>query len=159
MPISRLLIWIYLFVSFLLTGCGGLPINSSQFVKPKVRIADIRMLDSTLFEQRFAIKLRVQNPNNFSIPVNGLNYQINLNGSAFGSGVNNHTFTIPRNAETLVDVDLTTSLPDMMKALSGWMKNKDTLTYAILGNLNVGGRNDVIPFDYSGELNLNALTQ
>lgn len=145
-------------LSFVLIGCGGLPMGSN-LIKPKVSIADIRMLDSTMFEQRFAIKLRVQNPNNFSIPVSGLNYQLSLNGSAFGSGVSNQAFSIPKNAESLVEVEATTSLPSVIKALSGWMKNKDTLTYAILGNINVGNRSSAIPFDYSGELNLNDFAQ
>lgn len=145
-------------LSMVLIGCSGLPMGSN-FIKPKVSIADIRMLDSTMFEQRFAIKLRVQNPNNFSIPVSGLNYQLSLNGSAFGSGVSNHAFNLPKNAESLVDVEATTSLPSVMKALSGWMKNKDALTYAILGNINVGNSSTAIPFDYSGELNLNDFAQ
>lgn len=151
-------LFILLSVSMVLVSCSDLPMGAN-FIKPKVSIADIRMLDSTMFEQRFAIKLRVQNPNNFSIPVSGLNYQLSLNGSAFGSGVSNHAFSIPRNAESLVEVEATTSLPSVMKALSGWMKNKDSLTYAILGNLNVGNRSSAIPFDYSGELSLSDFTQ
>lgn len=145
-------------LSIALTSCSGLPMGSN-FIKPKVSVADIRMLDSTMFEQRFAIKLRVQNPNNFSIPVSGLNYQLSLNGTAFGSGVSNHAFNIPKNAESLVEVEATTSLPSVMKALSGWMKNKDSLTYAILGNINVGNSSSAIPFDYTGELNLSDFTQ
>lgn len=151
-------LFIFLSLSMVLVSCSDLPIGAN-FIKPKVSIADIRMLDSTMFEQRFAIKLRVQNPNNFSIPVSGLNYQVSLNGSAFGSGVSNHAFNIPKNAESLVEVEATTSLPSVMKALSGWMKNKDSLSYAILGNLNVGNRSSAIPFDYSGELSLSDFTQ
>jgi len=56
-----------------LAGCAGL---FQHLEAPHVSLADVRLRDSTLFEQRYVLFLRIQNPNTFAIPVQGLQYNL-----------------------------------------------------------------------------------
>ncbi|EAR21803.1 LEA type 2 family protein, partial [Nitrococcus mobilis] len=73
-------------------GCAGL----YQYADPpRVTLAGIRILDLNLFEQRYQLALRVQNPNRFDLPIERMSYTLEVNGSEFAHGVNNQKNTIP----------------------------------------------------------------
>ncbi len=58
------------------TACSTIP---RDFETPKFGIADIAPKTVTVFEQRFDIQLRIQNPNNFDLTINGIRFEIDLN--------------------------------------------------------------------------------
>ena len=55
-------------LALLLTGCAGLP---SGMEAPTVTIADFGAGGGGFFEQQFNLKLRVQNPNNSELKIDG----------------------------------------------------------------------------------------
>lgn len=141
----------------LLSGCGGLP---SKIDPPTVSLSDLRIVDMNLLEQTFAIKLRVQNPNAFDIPVHGLNYALELNGSEVAHGVNNQSVTFPALGEQIVEVNATTNLSSLLTQLGELANNGMNANYRLRGNFRAGsGLNSVIPipFDQRGEIGLGGL--
>ncbi|MFO1436339.1 MAG: LEA type 2 family protein [Gammaproteobacteria bacterium] len=145
-------------VAALLAACGGLP---SKIDPPSVSLSDIRLVDMNLFEQTFAIKLRVQNPNSFEIPVHGLNYALELNGSEIAHGVNDQSVTFPALGEQIVEVNATTNLGSLLGQLGELAHNGMNANYRIRGNFRAGnGLNSFIPipFDQKGEVGLGGLT-
>jgi len=54
----------------LLAACG----SAGDPVPPLVRLADLRLMESSVFEQRFEIDLRIGNPNDFALPIDGLTF-------------------------------------------------------------------------------------
>jgi LEA14-like dessication related protein len=52
---------------------------------PQVRLADIRLLEGGLLEQRFRVDLRLGNPNDFDLPLDGLTFELELNDRPFGA--------------------------------------------------------------------------
>jgi LEA14-like dessication related protein len=141
----------------MLSGCGGLP---SKIDPPSVSLSDLRIVDMNLLEQTFAIKLRVQNPNAFDIPIHGLNYALELNGSEIAHGVNNQSVTFPALGEQIVEVNATTNLSSLLSQLGELAKNGMNASYRVRGNFRAGsGLNSIIPipFDQKGEVGLGGL--
>jgi LEA14-like dessication related protein len=58
---------------------------------------------------RFAVKLRVQNPNDAPIEFDGVALDLDLNGRPFASGVSAQRGTVPRFGEAVLSVPVTVS--------------------------------------------------
>ena len=141
-----------------LSACGGLP---SKIDPPSVSLSDISLVNMNLLEQTFAIKLRVQNPNSFDIPVHGLTYALELNGSEIAHGVNDQSVTFPALGEQFVTVNATTNLGSLLGQLGELANNGLKANYRVRGNFRAGsGLNSIIPipFDQKGEVGLGGLT-
>ncbi|MGQ0657323.1 MAG: LEA type 2 family protein [Chromatiales bacterium] len=136
----------------LLNACTGLP---SKIDPPSVSLADVRLVDMNLMEQTFALKLRVQNPNAFDIPLHGLNCEVDLNGQQVARGVNNQSVTLPGLGEQIVEVRAITSLNSLLQQLTELARSgTPSVNYRIKGNLRVGNGLVPLPFDQGGEVGL-----
>ncbi len=131
-----------------LGGCAG---SVFRPLKPDVTVADIRLMDGNLLEQRFLLTLRVTNPNSFEIPVEGLNFTLELNGQHFARGVGNRPVTIPKLGEALVDVTATTGLAGFLRQFRGLGKGGEKIGYRLKGRLVTGSHGD-LDFDKTGEV-------
>ncbi|MBP1742842.1 MAG: uncharacterized protein H6Q48_5135, partial [Deltaproteobacteria bacterium] len=60
----------------LLLGCAAL---YQSMERPRINIANIMPRDIKVFEQVFDLELRIQNPNNTPLEVNGLAFELELN--------------------------------------------------------------------------------
>lgn len=134
----------------LLAGCAG---SALRPLKPEVSLADIQLSGGNLLEQRVILTLRVVNPNNFEIPVQGLDFTLDVNGQALARGVGGKPVVIPSLGEALIDVNATTSLLSLLKQLKGLGKSAagETLAYRLKGRL-VTGSFGGFDFDQSGQL-------
>lgn len=131
-----------------LGGCAGLTLGLK---KPEVKVAGIRLLDAGLFEQRFVVSLRITNPNNAEIPIEGLDVNVDINGQPFAHGVSNQAVVVPRLGEAVLDVTATTGLDKLLRQFSELGRGRDKVDYRIRGRLvtgNLGG----FDFDKSGEV-------
>ena len=149
MKLSRLIpLAFFLFFS----GCSVLP---SYIEKPTLHVADVRLLDASLFEQRFLLSLRVQNPNDFSLPIEALNYTLTINDKPFAQGASAKSVTIPRFGSGLIEVEGVSTLGSLLRQLpelqGGTLKG---LRYQLKGNLTLGGFGNPIPFDQQGEVGI-----
>lgn len=144
----RILAWV---LALFLCACAV------RMEKPTVTLADLDIESVGLFEQQFLLKLRVRNPNNVEIPVEGLDFAMELNGRPFASGVSNTAVTIPRLGETLLSVRATSNLASLLEQ---WRDLGDLvrpgLDYRVRGNLRVSGYG-VLPFDHRGQAALPSL--
>lgn len=138
-----------LFGALTLGGCATLP---GSLTPPEVTLADLRLIDVGLFEQRFGLSLRVLNPNEVDIPVEGLSFTLELNGTDFASGVSNESVTIPRLGEALVDVQAVSSLTGLLHQLRRLSQGEQGIEYRIYGKLVTGGLLGSVPFDRRGEI-------
>ena len=143
----RKLFTLILFV--VLSGCAAL---QSAIETPHVTLNNLQVLDITLPEQRYAVTLRVQNPNPIPIPITGMNFQLDINDMELGSGVTNKAITVPAYGDALVGINLVSNLMRVFNQLRGLENNKNqSLRYRLSGGLSISSRMGKLPFDYRGE--------
>ncbi len=101
-------------------------------VSPQVSMVDLRLLESGVFEQRFQIDLRIGNPNDFDLPLDGLTFDLEVNGEDFARGFSNERVTVPRLGEETVSVIATTTLIDLVQQMQLLARRGD-LSYRLHG--------------------------
>ena len=70
-------------------------------------------------EMRFAVKLRVQNPNESAIDFNGVSLQLDINDQPLARGVSDQQGSVPRFGEALISVPVTISAYSAMRQAWG----------------------------------------
>jgi LEA14-like dessication related protein len=133
----------------LLAGCAAIPTKA-----PEVDLADIGIGEVGLLEQRFVMKLRVLNPNDVDIQIDGLAFELEVNGQAFARGVSNKAVTLPRLGEAMLEVDAVSSLGSLLRQFDELGKGgREAIDYRIKGRL-VTGSFGSLPFEHRGEVRL-----
>jgi LEA14-like dessication related protein len=121
---------------------------------PRVSLVSIQPQEVTLFEQRFAVQLRVMNPNAQVIPVSGLSYALEINEREFAYGVSPQSIDIPAFGEAVLDVEISSSLLSVVRQLQTMGDAaRNSLDYRLAGKINLANRLGSLPFDYTGKLN------
>jgi LEA14-like dessication related protein len=144
---------VFLISLLTLSACSGL---GSRIEPPTITLAGIEPLDMTLFEQTYMLKLRVQNPNDFDLPLEAMNYVLELNGSQFANGVSRHNVTIPAYDSAIIETKVISNLASLFGQIRNFaLEGTGNLQYRLIGDVNVGNWDSRIPFEYDGELNLN----
>lgn len=140
-----------LVVSFaLLAGCTSL---GELKEKPRVSIAGVEVIDGGFFEQRYRLQLRVQNPNPVDLPIRAVDYQVELNGKPFATGLSNRGITVPRYGTSLLIVDGTSNLGALLRQLKDFdFLREQSLPYLIRGTLRVTEHDISVPFEHRGEV-------
>lgn len=141
-----------LFVLLSLGACTGL----SSLEPPEVQVTSLEMLAPApgALEQRFAVGLRLVNPNNRGISIDGLDFELEVNGQRLARGVTNRAFELPPLGEAETSVVVTTSVFDILRqAVQLSERLEQTLDYRLRGRLHLGsGFVRTVPFDRSGKL-------
>lgn len=140
---------LWLWILFL-AGCAAvLP----RVNPPYVSLSDLRVTNIGVFEQRYTMKLRIQNPNDFKLPITGMDFTVSFNDIEFGRGVSRQNVTVPAYGEAQINVDMVSNLGrlvDQLKELE--LGGGAGLRYRLVGGLSVANRTDKIPFEYFGEV-------
>ena len=143
-------VMVCLLLTGVLTACAGITPYTEA---PRVSLASIEPRDMTLLEQRYAIRLRIMNPNDAALPVAGLSYALEINQREFAYGVNRQSVDIPAFGEALLDVEVVSNLLNVMQQLQQMnSEDRDSLSYRLTGKISLANSLGSLPFDYSGEL-------
>jgi LEA14-like dessication related protein len=133
-----------------LAGCAGF-----GFGEPvDVMVAGIEQIPGEGMEVRFALKLRVQNPNERPIDYDGVQVELDVRGTRLASGVSDQRGTVPRFGESVITVPMSVSVMGVVRQAidlaSGQPVKAD---YAMRGRLAGAGFGGV-RFESKGELQL-----
>ena len=136
------------FVTALTAACTGIPFNAKA---PKVSVAEVNIKHLGLVEQVFDVGLRINNPNDFDINIEGLEFKLEVNSREFATGVA-HTHTrIPAFSNAVVHVDTTTQSNKLLQQIKTLPEIlKDGVPYRIYGRIKIDRISDWVPFDRSG---------
>jgi LEA14-like dessication related protein len=85
-------------------GCASLP--GSGFDSPQVELLSLRPITGLGMEARFAVSLRIVNPNAVPIAIEGLAYEVDLRGSRVLSGVSNRPLTVEPFSEAVTELEV-----------------------------------------------------
>jgi len=147
--LARILV---LILALAVAGCASV----SALEAPEVRVTSLQMLEPLpgSLEQRFAVGLRVINPNNRAIAVDGLDFELDLNDRRLARGVTNNPFELPRLGEADTLVVVTTSVFDVLRQAIDLAARPDAaMDYRLRGRLHLGsGFVRTVPFDHRGKL-------
>ena len=160
-PLARilsLLLTLGLLVS--LGGCSSL--LSDDFRDPEVRLLKVDVVKAKLLEQKFVLRFRIDNPNDISLPIRGLNYNVKLNGVLLAEGQSDKSFTVPARGHQTFDVPVRTNLWRHLKRIVNSLEDPDEpISYQLQGEVKTGlmfGRSvhlqrngEIIPGNYIPE--------
>jgi LEA14-like dessication related protein len=135
-----------------LCSCSMLPSSDPL----QVTVAGVEPLQGEGLELRFAVQVRVQNPNDAAIEYDGVALTLDLNGREFGSGVSSEVGTVPRYGETVLTIPVTVGMFNIARQVLGFVNEGDApqaVTYKVKGKLE-GGMFGTRRFEKEGTLDL-----
>lgn len=139
-----------LFALVLLGACATL---SPYKESPRVSLVSIQPQKMGVLEQRFGLQLRILNPNDTAIPVEGLSYVVEINNREFAYGASRQAVDIPAFGEALLDVEVVSNLLNVVQQLQALnAETGSSLRYRLSGKIGLANSVTSLPFDYSGVL-------
>ncbi|MGH8275413.1 MAG: LEA type 2 family protein [Steroidobacteraceae bacterium] len=128
-----------------------------RFATPQLSILGVQLLSSDLWQQRLKVRMRVQNPNDRTLPVRGLEYTLEVEGQEFANGASDASFVVPARGEAQFDMSVTTNAAGTLMKLLG--RGPDALgqsiRYRISGKISLSeGWLRSIPFEQQGAFKL-----
>ncbi len=140
------------FLSAVLAGCS---LFVPKLQAPALSIVNVELLKSALWEQRLKVRMRVQNPNDRTLPVKGLSYTIEVAGQPFASGVSAASFVVPARGEAEFDMNVTANMAGALFNMLGRGGAADRIEYRISGKVSLSeGLLRTVPFDQRGSFRL-----
>jgi LEA14-like dessication related protein len=139
----------------LLSSCSAF---APRLETPRLSIVNVELQDSSTFwEQRLKVRLRVQNPNERTLPIKGLSYTLEVAGEDFARGVSAAGFTVPALGETEFDMNVTANMATTLVKLLG--RGEDSLPaaldYRMVGKVSLAeGVLRSLPFEEKGSFRL-----
>lgn len=120
-----------------LAGCSTW--FSSNFIDPDVSLSKVEVVKARLLEQQFLLRFRIDNPNDHSLPVRGLRYNVHLNEVELAKGESSGWLTVPANSFEYYEVTVHTNLWKHMKYIVRLLEKPDRpIRYSLDGQLKTG---------------------
>jgi LEA14-like dessication related protein len=134
-----------------LAGCAGM--GRGAFVPPQVTLADLNPRAFGLFEQRVSMTLRVTNPNDRALDIDGFRYTVTLNGQPFANGVSRVRAKVPRLGEAFVVTEASISTVNLLRQVIE-AQTLNGFAYGIQGEafVRTAGGIQAVPFTQEGAL-------
>lgn len=134
-----------------LAGCARM---LSDAVPPRVGIAGIEVKSLGLFEQKFDVGLRIDNPNDFELGIEALDFEIEANGRPFASGGSRTPARIPAASSAVLQVEAITQSKALLRQLKSLPPEvlKAGVPYRVKGRVKIDGLPNWMPFDHSGTM-------
>jgi len=148
------------FLFAMLSGCAGL---HGPVKEPEISLADMQLVEIKPFEAVVKISLRVMNPNDFALPIEGVRCDLKIDGKHFATGVGNEHTEIPAYGMGLVPVTVYASTFKMFSSALAMLQGMNNgqgaskpIHYEIIGTIRLAGLGKSVPFHSKGEFALNA---
>jgi hypothetical protein len=132
-----------------LAACSALPLRDPL----RIDLVGLEPLPGQGLEVRFAVKLRVQNPNDSAVEFDGVALELEVNDQPLASGVSDQSGRVPRFGETLISVPVSISAFSAIRqawGVAGYQAGQG-LPYVLRGKL-AGGVFDTRYFTDAGTL-------
>jgi len=136
----------------LLGGCALAP----KLTTPQLTIVGVKLEGSDLLAQRLKVRVHVQNPNDRSLPVKGIDYTLDVDGQPFASGESAGSFVVPALGEAEFDMNVTTNMAGtLVRLLARSSEARASVPYRLSGKIALSqGWLQSIPFEQHGTFSL-----
>ncbi|GEM20400.1 LEA type 2 family protein [Nitrosococcus oceani] len=143
-------------LSLALMACATL----SNYERPRVYLTDFQFREASMLAQNFLLRLRIDNPNDAALSINGMEVSLNLNGHPLAQGLSNQSFSVPRFGSAEVEMQVTTTFINLVQQMLS-LQGQRVLNYEIAGQLHLaralGFGRRVFPFQEKGVLDLKTM--
>ena len=134
-----------------LAGCSVL---WTHWQAPTLTVVNIQLGHSDLWQQHLQVRMSVHNPNERELPVQGLSYNLDVNGEECAHGESGASFVVPARGDAEFDMSVTANAAAVLLRVFGH-GNAPALQYRIRGKVELSsGLLRSVPFDQHGELAL-----
>lgn len=120
------------FLTFTLILAAAGCVTPQSVEAPGIALENVRLLKAEGLSQRLQVDLLVSNPNDFNIPLTGLQFSMQANGREFGKGLSGDRVTIPRLGQATVSVEIRVSVLSIFQQIQE-MQSTGSLTYQVTG--------------------------
>lgn len=121
---------------------------------PTLSIVDIQVVKANFLEQRLRVLMRVENPNDRSLPVQGLSYTVYVGGQEFATGVSDASFVVPALGTADFSMDVTANAAGALFAILS-KPHGQGIDYRLQGKVELTyGWLRSVPFEQSGTFEL-----
>ena len=135
-----------------MAGCASMP---SDFEEPALSITNIALRNSTGLAPQFDIVLNITNPNREPLNIDGMSYEIYLEGNKVVSGVSNNFPLIEPYSEVDVNVKAKINLLGSINLLRDLTKgSQSNIDYKLIAILDIGRSYPRINIQKSGFISL-----
>ncbi len=110
----------------------GACVTPKSVEAPRIALQNVRLLEARGLMQMIRVDLMVSNPNDFDIPLTGLDFIMTVNGKDFAEGLSNAAVNLPRRGRATVPVDVSISMLAVLLQLQAVQK-QGSLDYHLTG--------------------------
>jgi LEA14-like dessication related protein len=136
--------------ALILSGCAGMHFRGEP---PRLNVADLRVMEATPLEQRYLVKLRIQNPNPDGLTIDGLTFDLFFNGRLLASGMSGEKVYVGRYSDEIMEARATSTAFGIFRQLMALSRGgARSFDYRLKGKLSLAGY-EPLPFDRRGSLN------
>lgn len=135
----------------LLAGCAGLP--SPQ--PPSVALERVELMRMSMTEQRFRLTLDVGNPNAVALPLTGIRYRLEVDGTELGAAASDQTHRLPAGEQTSIALELTVDSVRLLGQLSHWARDPSArVPYVLHTEVDLGAWPQPLTITHEGHADL-----
>jgi LEA14-like dessication related protein len=117
--------------------CGCAVFNKS-LESPRISLSDLTVQESTGFEAKFEIQLRVLNPNDIDLNIQGIDCTLEINDKPFASGLAKAEVRVPAYGSATMPVTMYSSIFNIARGLLD-LPLREELSYLLKGRLRLDG--------------------
>lgn len=134
-------------------GCAGL---EKHIQTPTVHFAGSKIKNASLYDASIDFLIRVDNPNPIALPIHGLNYTVDINGTKMLSGSAQPGTELAAKTDTELTVPVVVRYEEFLDGLQQLVR-EDSFTYSIKGDIDLGFFK--LPYNAGGTIDLPDLPQ
>ena len=138
----------------MLAACAG-PVTLVD--SPSIRLTRIDSGHMSFNRQTFVLGFDISNPNSFPLPVQILNYDVQIADQDFASGKTEGAFTVPANGDSSFSISVDLDMMQQSSSIASLLRagSQGQIPYELNGSLTVDiPFTQAIPFSNKGTISL-----
>ena len=137
--------------TLLVAACALAP----KLATPQLTVVGVQVVGGDLISQRLKVRLHVDNPNDRTLPVAGIDYTLEVDGQALATGESAASFVVPALGSAEFDMNVTTNVAGAVIRLLSRGADSQSVAYHLTGRISLSsGLLRSIPFEQRGSFRL-----
>lgn len=142
-----------------LAGCSALLPDYRHLKEPRVALSELALTDPNPLAPRFRVRLRVENPNDIDVNLDGADATLELNGRPVATGMTRSPLRLASGSASEVELDVTAQTLSLLELASALLGSNE-IRYRVAGHLSALsalGPFGQVPFAFEGTVDSAAL--